>query len=192
MHIIVGLGNPGVAYRKTRHNAGFLALDRVASALHIRVTKRGFSGLYGEGVRGGEKVVLVKPETYMNLSGDCVQRVAHFYRARPQDVLVIYDDIELPAGSLRIRERGSPGTHNGMRSVLACLGSEEAPRIRVGVGDRQRGALRDHVLNRPSAEEQALLDEAFENAARAAVLWLDGRMSEAQARYNRKHEGGPA
>ena len=192
MHIIVGLGNPGVTYQKTRHNAGFQALERVAVALHIRVTKRGFSGLYGEGVRSGEKVVLVKPETYMNLSGDCVQRLAHFYRARPQDVLVIYDDIELPAGSLRIRERGGPGTHNGMRSVLACLGSEEVPRIRVGVGGRRQGALRDHVLHKPSSAEQALLDEAFENAAQAGLLWLDGRMAEAQARFNKRHEGGSA
>ncbi len=192
MRIIVGLGNPGISYAKSRHNAGFQALDRLAELMHIRVTRKGFSGLYGEGVRMGEKVVLVKPETYMNLSGDCVQRIAHFYKAQPKDVLVIYDDIELPVGSLRIRERGGPGTHNGMRSVLSCLGSEETPRIRVGVGDRRQGELKDYVLKKPSAEEQTVLDGAFADAADAAVMWLDGQIAAAQTKYNKKHEGGTA
>lgn len=192
MRMIVGLGNPGISYQKTRHNAGFLALDKTAAALHIRVTKKGFSGLYGEGVRGGEKILLVKPETYMNRSGDCVQQVARFYRIRPEDILVLFDDIELPVGSLRIREKGSAGTHNGMRSVLACLNSEDVPRIRVGVGDKRQGELKDYVLKKPSAEERALLEGTYENAADAAILWLDGRIKDAQAKYNKKHEGGPA
>ncbi|MDO4571766.1 MAG: aminoacyl-tRNA hydrolase [Clostridia bacterium] len=190
MRIIAGLGNPGLDYQKTRHNAGFWALDAVAEALHIRVTRRGFSGLYGEGVRNGGKILLVKPQTYMNRSGDCLQRLLRFYKARPEDVLLLYDDIELPAGSLRIRERGGPGTHNGMRSVIACVGSEELPRIRIGVGDQRRGELKDYVLEKPSKEEQARIDEACRNAADAAVMWLDGRLAEAQGRYNRKHEGG--
>ena len=190
MHIVVGLGNPGVAYTKSRHNAGYQALERAADKLSVRVTKRGFSGLYGEGVRSGEKIVLVKPETYMNNSGDCVQRIMHFYKARPEDVIVLYDDIELPVGSLRIRERGGPGTHNGMRSVLACLNSEEVPRIRIGVGDKRRGELKDYVLDKPSKEDQAMLDAAFDEAAEAVLLLLDGQTGKAQGLYNKKHEGG--
>ena len=131
MWIVVGLGNPGIAYRKSRHNAGFLALDALSDALHIRVAKRGLSGVYGEGVVGGERVVLVKPQTYMNLSGDCVQRVLHFYKAPPERLIVLYDDIDLPVGALRIRASGSAGTHNGMRSVVACVGSENFARMRT-------------------------------------------------------------
>ena len=190
MRIVVGLGNPGVSYAKTRHNAGYQALERTAERLHVRVTKRGFSGLYGEGVRNGEKIVLVKPETYMNLSGDCVQKILHFYKARPEDVTVLYDDIELPTGSLRIREKGGPGTHNGMRSVLACLNSEDVPRIRIGVGDKRKGDLKDYVLDKPGKEDQETLDAAFDAAADAVLLILDGQMAAAQGKYNKKHEGG--
>ncbi len=190
MFVIAGLGNPGLTYRHSRHNAGYQALDALADALHIRVTKRGFSGVYGEGVHAGERVVLVKPTTYMNLSGDCVQRVLHFYKCPPERLLVLYDDIELPVGTLRIRERGSAGTHNGMRSVIVCVGSEEFPRVRIGVGDREKGELKDYVLGKPGKAEQAALEEAFGNAADAAVLILDGRIGDAQAKYNKRHIGG--
>jgi PTH1 family peptidyl-tRNA hydrolase len=190
MHVIAGLGNPGLLYQRTRHNAGFQALDRIAEELHIRVTKRGFSGLYGEGVYNGERVVLVKPTTYMNRSGDCIQAVLHFYKCPVGNLIVLFDDIELPAGTLRIRDKGSAGTHNGMRSVVACLGSEDFPRIRIGVGDRRNGELRDHVLGRPGKDEQAALEAAFCDAADAARLILEDRLQEAQAKYNKRHVGG--
>lgn len=190
MFIVAGLGNPGVAYEKSRHNAGWQALDRVANALSIRVTKRGFSGMYGEGILGGERVLLIKPLTYMNLSGDCVQSVAHFYKVPPEQVIVLYDDIELPAGTLRIRDHGSAGTHNGMRSVVACLGSENIPRIRIGVSDARKGDLKDYVLGKPGAEEQAKLSAAFDDAADAVRLILNGRISDAQTKYNKRHIGG--
>ena len=191
MHVIAGLGNPGLLYQRTRHNAGYQALDRIAGELHIRVTKRGFSGIYGEGVYNGERVVLVKPTTYMNLSGDCIQAVLRFYKCPVENLTVLYDDIELPVGYLRIRDKGGAGTHNGMRSVIACVNSEDFPRIRIGVGDREGGKdLKDHVLSRPGKEEQAALECAFCDAVEAAKLILDGRLMEAQARYNKRHIGG--
>jgi len=191
MHVIAGLGNPGLLYRRTRHNAGFQALDRIADELHIRVTKHGFSGVYGEGVYLGERVVLVKPTTYMNLSGDCIQSVLRFYKCPVENLIVLLDDIELPAGSLRIRDKGSAGTHNGMRSVIACVNSENFPRIRIGVGDREGGRdLKDHVLGKPGKEEQAALETAFCDAADAVKRILEGKLAEAQAKYNKRHIGG--
>ncbi|MEA4869984.1 MAG: aminoacyl-tRNA hydrolase [Christensenella sp.] len=191
MFVIAGLGNPGLLYQRSRHNAGFQALDVIADELHIRVVKRGFSGIYGEGVYQGERVVLVKPATYMNLSGDCIQALLHFYKCPVERLIVLYDDIELPVGSLRIREKGSAGTHNGMRSIIACVGSENFPRIRIGVGDRAGGKdLKDHVLGKPGKEEQKQLENAFCDAAGAAKLILEGNLQEAQARYNKRHIGG--
>ena len=191
MFVIAGLGNPGLLYQRTRHNAGFQALDTIADELHIKVTKRGFSGIYGEGVYGGERVVLVKPTTYMNLSGDCIQALLHFYKCPVERLIVLYDDIDLPVGALRIREKGSAGTHNGMRSIIACVGSENFPRIRIGVGDRAGDKdLKDHVLGKPGKEEQKLLESAFCDAAGAAKLILEGNLQEAQARYNKRHIGG--
>lgn len=190
MFIVAGLGNPGILYQRTRHNAGFQALDRLADELHIRVKKRGFSGVYGEGVYKGERVALIKPTTYMNLSGDCVQAILHFYKCPVQNLIVLYDDIELPVGSLRIREKGSAGTHNGMRSVVSCVGSEEFPRIRIGVGDRNGGDLKDYVLGRPNKGEQAALESTFGDAVDAAKLIIEGKLQQAQAKYNKRHIGG--
>lgn len=189
MWIIVGLGNPGIAYRKSRHNAGFNAIDVLADRWRIRVAKRGLSGIYGEGFVGGERVVLVKPQTYMNLSGDCVQRVMHFFKVQEKNLIVLYDDIDLPVGSLRIRANGSAGTHNGMRSVIACVGSENVPRVRIGVGGHGDAALRDYVLGKPGQEEFRLLTDAFARAAEAAELILAGDIAKAQMQFNKKHEG---
>ena len=192
MYIVAGLGNPGLAYRKSRHNAGFHALDALSKRLSIRVWKRGFSGIYGEGKVNGERVVLVKPQTYMNLSGDCLQKLMHFYKARPEDVIVMYDDIDLPLGSLRIRLSGSAGTHNGMRSVLSCLNSQNVPRVRIGVGRNTGEDLKDYVLKKPTAEEQKAILEAASQAAEAVEMILMGQAAEAQGRFNKKHEGKKA
>jgi PTH1 family peptidyl-tRNA hydrolase len=188
MYLIVGLGNPGLSYKKTRHNAGFQALDVLAEELGVRVKTKGFSALYGEGKIDGERVILVKPQTYMNLSGDAVQQLLHFYKLEPDRLIVLYDDIDLPLGSMRIRANGSAGSHNGMRSVIACVNSENFPRIRIGVGKDESVLLRDYVLKRPSKAEQKTLDEVFENAADAAILIVQGNIGEAQTRYNKKHE----
>ncbi|MBQ1820515.1 MAG: aminoacyl-tRNA hydrolase [Clostridia bacterium] len=188
MYLIVGLGNPGLSYKKTRHNAGFQALDALAERFDIRVKTKGFSALYGEGRIENERVILAKPQTYMNLSGDAVQQLLHFYKLEPERLIVLYDDIDLPLGSMRIRANGSAGSHNGMRSILACVHSENFPRIRIGVGKDESVLLRDYVLKRPSKEEQKTLDEVFEHAADAAALIVSGSIAEAQMKYNKKHE----
>ncbi len=190
MRVIAGLGNPGLLYRRTRHNAGYQALEKIADELHIRVTKRGFSGVYGEGIYNGERVVLLKPTTYMNLSGNSVQALLHFYKCPVENLIVLFDDIELPAGTLRIRDKGGAGTHNGMRSIIACVNSGEFPRIRIGVGDRRNGELKDHVLGKPGKAEQAALEKAFADAADAARMILENKLPEAQAKYNKRHIGG--
>ena len=190
MFVIAGLGNPGLLYQRTRHNAGFQALDVLADELCIKVTKRGFSGLYGEGSYLGERVVLVKPTTYMNLSGDCIQAVLHFYKCPVENLIVLYDDIELPVGSLRIRDKGSAGTHNGMRSIIGTLGSESFPRVRIGVGGNNGEDLKKHVLGKPSKEDQSQLACAFADAAKATRLILEGKLPQAQAEFNKRHIGG--
>lgn len=190
MFIIAGLGNPGLVYRKTRHNAGFQAIDRLAERNGIRFNKKNFSALCGEGVIAGERVLLVKPQTYMNLSGDAVQQVLNYYKLQPENLLVLYDDIDLPTGSMRIRANGSAGTHNGMRSVISCIHSENFPRIRIGVGKDESLLLKDYVLKRPSRDEQKILNEVFDHAVDAAELIVSGKLSEAQGKYNKKHEAG--
>lgn len=187
--VIAGLGNPGIAYEKTRHNAGYQALDRLADMLSVRVTRSGFQGMYGMGIRNGEKVFLVKPETYMNNSGFCLSQFLSYYKIPPENLIVLCDDIDLPVGSLRIRGQGGPGTHNGLKSVSAQLGSDAYRRIRIGIGDLRKGDLADYVLGKPDAEQQEILDEAFAQAADAAILILDGKLDRAQALYNKKHEG---
>ena len=188
MVVIVGLGNPGLSYKKTRHNAGFQALDVLADRLGVRVKTKGFSALYGEGRIGNERVILVKPQTYMNLSGDAVQQILHYYHLEADRLIVLYDDIDLPLGSLRIRANGSAGSHNGMRSIISCIHAENFARVRIGVGKDESLLLRDFVLKRPSKEEQKVLDEVFQNAADAAALIAAGKLNEAQMKYNKKHE----
>ena len=188
MYLIAGLGNPGLSYKKTRHNAGFQALDVLAARHGVRVKTKGFSALYGEGRIGTERVILMKPQTYMNLSGDAVQSLMHFYKLAPDRLIVLYDDIDLPIGSLRIRANGSAGSHNGIRSVISCVGSEAFARIRIGVGKDESILLRDYVLKRPSKAEQQALNEVFEHAADAAELIVAGRIGDAQMQYNKKHE----
>ena len=188
MYLIAGLGNPGLSYAKTRHNAGFQALDALAKRLNVRIKTKGFSALYGEGRIDGERVILMKPQTYMNNSGEAVQALMHFYKLAPENLIVLYDDIDLPTGSMRIRANGSAGSHNGMRSVIACVGSEQFARIRIGVGKDESLLLRDYVLKRPSKDEQAVLSEVFAHAADAAELIVQGRINDAQTKYNKKHE----
>ncbi len=190
MFVVAGLGNPGLLYRRTRHNAGFQALDALADSLGVRLSKRGFSGDYGEGAYCGERVVLIKPRTYMNLSGDCIREVLHFYKCPVENLVVLYDDIELPVGALRIRDKGGAGTHNGMRSIIASLGSECFPRVRIGVGNRTGADLKKYVLGKPGRDEQAELGRAFQDAADAVCLILQGKLTQAQAEYNKRHIGG--
>lgn len=192
MMLIVGLGNPGLAYKKTRHNVGFLALDVLSERHGIRLKTKGFSALYGEGSIHGERVILAKPQTYMNNSGDSVQALMHYFRLSSEQLIVLYDDIDLPTGHLRIRGNGSGGSHNGMRSILACIHSEKFPRVRIGIGKDESLLLRDYVLKKPSKAEQEELRQAYENAADAVEWIVQGKLNEAQARFNKKHEGAPS
>ena len=186
MWIVAGLGNPGIAYRGSRHNAGFQALDALADALHVRVARRALSGLCGEGSDGGERVLLVKPQTYMNLSGDCLQRVLHFYKLPPERLIVLYDDIDLPAGSLRIRASGSAGTHNGMRNIVYLTGSQAFPRVRVGIGKPEHAGqeLAAHVLGKYPPEQRQLMFDAFTRAADAIRTVIADGVDKAMAQYN--------
>ena len=187
MFIIVGLGNPGREYASTRHNAGYLALDILAARLGIDIRRHSFQAVFGEGFADGQKVVLVKPETYMNESGRAVRDVMNWYKAEHHELLLIYDDIDIPLGDIRIRSGGSGGTHNGMRSVIYQLCFDDFPRIRVGIGQAEghRGLV-SHVLGAPQGEEKELLNAALEQAADAAMLIVKGRLLEAQAKYNKR------
>ena len=158
-HLLVGLGNPGAQYTTTRHNAGFLALDAIAEELGVRVERARFKALTGEATLAGKRVLLLKPQTFMNLSGQAVREAAAFYHIDPAQIIVIYDDIHLPIGRLRVRGKGSDGGHNGIKSLIAELGSDAFPRIRVGVGERPDPAydLADWVLSSfTPAEREAL------------------------------------
>ena len=155
MYIIVGLGNPGDKYEKTRHNVGFNVIDLLAKEYSIDVSKLKHKALIGEGRVGTEKVILVKPMTYMNLSGESVVDICNYYNVDLENVIVIYDDIDLDVGKIRIRKKGSGGTHNGMRSIIKCLGSNEFPRVRVGISKPKNGQdLADFVLSRFAKEDE--------------------------------------
>ncbi len=189
MHMIVGLGNPGKQYEFTRHNAGFLCLDYLAAKHNIKVNKIKFKSLVGEGNIGGEKVILLKPTTYMNLSGEAVVQAAGFYKIDVSDIIVVYDDISLPLGSLRIRERGSAGSHNGMKNIIYLLGKDNFPRIRLGVGANGDRDLADYVLGKFSKEELKDFSASVEDAVDAISYMLKGDTQKAMNLYNKKGIG---
>lgn len=168
MYIIAGLGNPGSKYENTRHNMGFKAIDAMASEFGIDVSRAKFKGLIGEGRIGSEKVILLKPQTYMNLSGQSVREIMNFYKIPEENLIVIYDDFDLPIGSIRVRKSGGPGTHNGMKSVVQELGSRKFPRVRVGIGSSD-GSTIQFVIGKVGKDEQQILNEAAEAAASAAA-----------------------
>jgi len=186
MYLIAGLGNPGREYENTRHNAGFMVLDRLAELLGVEVAGRKFLGFVGNGVIGGERVLLLKPQTYMNLSGDSIRAAADFYKLPPEQIIVIYDDISLDVGSIRVRAKGSAGGHNGMKSIIARLGTDGYPRVRVGVGDKPpRMDLADYVLSHFTKGEQELLEPAVRDAADAVRLMIGDGIQTAMNRYNK-------
>ncbi|MDR1439091.1 MAG: aminoacyl-tRNA hydrolase [Clostridiales bacterium] len=169
-YLIVGLGNPGREYEATRHNAGFFAIDMIAERTGIGVHRKKFKSLVGEGRHGGAKLVLIKPQTYMNLSGEAVAEAVRYYGAAPERLILVYDDADIPFATIRVRPYGSPGTHNGMRSVAECLGGWKFPRVRVGIGaPPARMDIRDYVLARMAPGESERLAEAAALAAAAAV-----------------------
>jgi PTH1 family peptidyl-tRNA hydrolase len=175
LFLIVGLGNPGPEYAHTRHNAGFDVMERLERHYGAALRKKLLlSGETAEIAEGGRKLVLCRPLTFMNASGDCVSRLLRWYQCPPERLLVIYDDIDLPPGQIRVRRSGGPGTHNGMRSIVDALGTADFPRIRVGTGDRPAGQdLVSWVLGHYGPEERSLMSAAFDRAAACAVDWVD-------------------
>jgi len=186
MYIIAGLGNPSKKYEKTRHNVGFDVIDVLAKKYNIKVTENKNRALVGTGIIEGEKVLLIKPQTYMNLSGESVGAFLNFYKLDPAEALiVIYDDISLEPGKIRIRRKGSAGGHNGMKSIIAHVSSQDFARIKVGVGAKPEDwDLADHVLGHFSKRERVLVEEAMEDAADAVALMIAGETDRAMNRYN--------
>jgi PTH1 family peptidyl-tRNA hydrolase len=184
--LIVGLGNPGKDYEKTRHNCGFRAIDVLAQKLVCKVDKLKFQGMYGQVNYGGGKLFLLKPQTYMNLSGRSVLQLSAYFHIPPQRIIVIFDDISLEPGRLRIRSDGSAGGHNGIKSLISELGSQEFPRVKVGVGAKAHPEqdLADWVLSGFSASEEKSLQSALERAAEAALCIIDKGVPEAANRFN--------
>ena len=190
MYLIVGLGNPGQQYAHTRHNAGFDALAVLADKLNVSITRKKDEALIGECYIGTQKTLLCMPQTFMNLSGNAVSALLHYFRIPMENLLVIYDDIDLPPGTVRIRKNGSAGTHNGMRSIVEQLGSDQFARVRIGVGDRPAGAdLAAWVLGHVADEEQRkLLEESFQQAALAAECFVKEGVEAAMCKYNTKKQ----
>lgn len=185
MYIVVGLGNPGSKYEKTRHNVGFMAIDLLASKFNISVNKLKFKSLIGEGNIGSEKVVLMKPQTYMNLSGEAVREVMQFYKVPHEHLIVIYDDIDLDAGRLRIRKQGSSGTHNGMRNIIYLMGFDDFPRFRIGVSKPSTAQdLGSFVLSKFREEEIKSVAGAIDHAVLAVETAITEGMDQAMNRYN--------
>ncbi len=184
MYIIAGLGNPGKKYENTRHNIGFITLDLLAERNDIKINKIKHKALVGEGRISGQKVLLVKPQTYMNLSGQSLREVMSYYKEDVSRLIVIYDDIDIPMGSVRIRKKGSAGTHNGMRSIVYDLQSDQFPRIRIGIGKERRSDLRDFVIGGFSKEEKEPLENAVRRAAAAAECIVEKGIDKAMNEYN--------
>ena len=187
--LIVGLGNPGKEYERTRHNAGFRAIDVLAESLGCKIDKGKFQGLYGQCNRDGYKLYLLKPLTYMNLSGRSVLQLSAYFNVPPQRIIVMFDDISLPAGRLRIRGDGSAGGHNGIKSIIQELGSQDFPRVKIGVGAKPHPEmdLADWVLSTFSALEEKALSVSLKNAADAALCIIDKGVADAANRYNGSH-----
>ena len=188
MYIIAGLGNPTKEYEGTRHNVGFDVIDRLSERYNIDVTMEKHRALIGKGMIAGQKVILVKPQTYMNLSGESIRSVIDYYKVDPEkELIVIYDDISLEVGQLRIRRKGSAGGHNGIKNIIANLGSSVFPRIKVGVGEKPKGYdLADYVLGKFSKEDRVLMEEGYDLACEASALIMQGAIDQAMNEYNQK------
>ena len=187
MLIIAGLGNPGKEYENTRHNAGFMVMDALAEKIGADISEKKHKALCGKGVIGGEKVILMKPQTYMNSSGESIRAAADYYKVDPEDILIVYDDISLAPGQLRIRAKGSAGGHNGIKSIISHLGSMDFPRIKIGVGEKPKGYdLADYVLGHFSKGEREIYDDVFPDVDDAVKLMVMDDISGAMNQYNKK------
>lgn len=184
--ILAGLGNPDKKYEHTRHNSGFLCVDKLAEKEGFTPNRLKFKSLFADARIGRHRCIILKPQTYMNLSGEAIQEAAAFYKIPPERILIFFDDISLEVGKLRIRRKGSHGGHNGIKSIVSCLGSSDFPRIKIGVGKKPHPDydLADWVLSNFTKQEDVALNEALDNACAAVRLILDGKVDEAMNRYN--------
>ncbi len=189
MKLIVGLGNPGPEYDRTRHNMGFKVIDKLSAKYSIEVNHSKFKGMYGTGLINGEKIILFKPYTYMNLSGEAVEQIAAFYKVDLEDLIVIYDDIDIAPGLIRIRKSGSAGSHNGMKSVTQMMGSTAFPRVRVGTGKPDNtDHLIEYVIGAIDEDEKPLLEEGIQKAADAVSMIIEENIDLAMNRFNIRPE----
>ena len=184
MKLIVGLGNPGKKYEGTRHNMGFMAIDLLSDQAQLDVDKEVFHGLMGRGKIFDQDVILFKPMTFMNLSGTAVQEVVHYFKIALEDIVVIYDDMAIPIGSIRLRKEGSSGGHKGMQNIIDCLSSDQIKRIRVGIGEPGEWDTIDYVLSKPLKDDMPLIEEAIENAVRGVKEYLKSDFDRAMNKYN--------
>ena len=185
MKLIVGLGNPGKQYEKTRHNVGFEVIDVLANKWSISLDQAKHKGIYGMGVVNGEKVILLKPLTYMNLSGESIAEVMNFFKIEIEDFVVMYDDLDLPPGKIRLRQKGSAGGHNGIKSTIAHLGTQDFNRIRVGIGRPSVPmSITDYVLGRFTVEEWSDISQSIEKSANACEAWVNSSFLQVMNEYN--------
>lgn len=185
MYLIVGLGNPEEDYKNTRHNMGFDTINKIAEDFKIKVDKKKFNGLYGVTNLNGEKIILLKPQTYMNLSGDCVVQFVNFYKIPHENLIIIYDDLDIEEGKIKIRKSGGPGTHNGMKSVCNRLNTEDFPRVRVGIGNSENTEdLVSFVIGYMDKETKELLDKSTDKAKDAVIEILNNGIDQAMNKFN--------
>ena len=183
-YLVVGLGNVGPEYHKTRHNMGFMAIDLLADQAKIDIDKEVFHSLMGRGKIYDEDCILIKPQTFMNLSGTAVQEVVHYFKIEIDDIIVVFDDMALEPGRIRIRKEGSSGGHKGMQNIIDCLSTDKIKRIRIGIGEPGEWDTVDYVLSKPLKDEQPLIDEAIENAVGALKEALKSDFDRAMNKYN--------
>ncbi|MFD1736902.1 aminoacyl-tRNA hydrolase [Bacillus salitolerans] len=187
MKVIIGLGNPGREYAQTRHNVGFITIDELAMRHQIPLDKEKFKALYGSGIMNGEKVILLKPLTYMNLSGEAVRPIIDYFNVDIDDIVVIYDDLDLPVGKVRLRAKGSAGGQNGMKSIIQHIGTQEFKRIRIGIGRPQNGMkVPDYVLGKFVGEDVPAMVQSIKTAADACETWMKHTFIDVMNQYNSK------
>ena len=185
MYLIIGLGNPEEEYARTRHNMGFDTINKISEKYNIQVNKSKFNSLYGTGTIEGEKVILLKPQTYMNLSGNAVRDFMNFYKITSENIIVIYDDLDIEPGIIKIRKKGGPGTHNGMKSVVHEIQTEDFPRVRIGIGNPEyKNDLLNFILTRIPEEEYKILEKAQENAVKAISEIIKNGIDTSMNKYN--------
>jgi PTH1 family peptidyl-tRNA hydrolase len=185
--VIAGLGNPGRKYASTRHNVGFDVIDLLSQKFGIKVNKIKFKGLVGEGVWAGEKIVLIKPSTYMNLSGESIRPIMEFYKIKPEELMVVVDDIDIEFGTMKIKKKGSAGTHNGLKSIISQTGTDQFPRLKIGIGQKpEHYDLADFVLSKFSKSERKTVDKAILKAADAVDEYITRGVDSAMNKYNIK------